>query len=104
MIARLSRTKKMGQRGGFPVEGEEYIRTINWWFTGIFVVLVVFPLTALAIYCADLSSGGLAAYGAAVMVSAASRLAGGLLGFLFGIPRAQSGNAEGGSSEQRRRL
>jgi hypothetical protein len=70
------------------------MKQINWWFTSLFVVLITFPLIVLAIYCTDLPSGGLRSYGAAVMVSAASCLTGGLLGFLFGIPRALSEDAE----------
>jgi hypothetical protein len=58
----------------------------------------------MAIYCANIPTGGLQAFGSAVMVSAASTLAGGLLGFLFGVPRALSDNAESGSSRSRSRL
>src|SRR5262249_8486891 len=68
------------------------------------VVLIGFPLAVLGIYCAELPAGGWMAFGAAAMVSAASSLSGALLGFLFGIPRALSADAEIRSREQDRRL
>jgi hypothetical protein len=75
---------------------------VNWWLNIALVVLIVFPLTMLAIYCANLPTGGLMAYGAAAIVSAASALTGALLGFLFGIPRALTSDAVSGSGEQQR--
>ena len=68
------------------------------------MVLIGFPLVVIGIYCAELPSGGLMAFGAAAMVSAASFLSGALLGFLFGIPRALSSDAGIRSGEQESRL
>jgi hypothetical protein len=98
MIARPSGKRKISRQGRASADHETYVR---WWFTTWLVILIVFPLTMLAIYCANLSTGGLLAYGAAAMVGAASALAGGLIGFLFGIPRVLSEGAESGSSERR---
>lgn len=67
-------------------------------------MLIVLPLTIIAIYCANLPSGGLMAFGAAVMVAGASALGGGLLGFLFGIPRTLSNDTGSGFSEVSSRL
>ncbi len=83
MIAKPSRTRKTRLQGRVP---DQYRRFINWWLNTLLVVLIALPLTVMAIYCANLPNGGLMAFGAAVMVAAASTLAGGLLGFLFGIP------------------
>ena len=91
MTARLSRTRKTRRDSRTPANVYAYI---NWWVIGSLAILVVFPLTVLGIYCAELSTNGLTAFGAAAMVLAASFLAGSLLGFLFGIPRALSGDAE----------
>lgn len=101
MTARRSRTRKTTQDGGIPDNEYDYI---NWWILGSLVILVFFPLTALGIYCAELSTGGLMAFGVAAMVLAASFIAGSLLGFLFGIPRALSGDAQVGSGGQHDRL
>jgi hypothetical protein len=67
-------------------------------------VLTCFPLAMLGIYCAELPVGGLMAFGAAAMVSAACFIGGSLLGFLFGIPRALSSDARIGLGEQDSRL
>jgi hypothetical protein len=101
MIAKPSRTRKTKLQGRAL---DQYRRYINWWINTLFVVLIVLPLTVMAIYCANLPNGGLTAFGAAVMMAAASTLAGGLLGFLFGIPRALSSDAESGSNEATSRL
>jgi hypothetical protein len=98
MIARRSDTRKTSLPDGLA----EHNRYVNWWLNIALAVLIIFPLTMLAIYCANLPVGGLMAYGAAAMVSAASALAGALPGFLFGIPRALTGDAESGSSQQQR--
>jgi len=77
---------------------------INKWVIGTLALAVVFPLTALAIFCANLPHDQWRAYGAAAMVSAASGFAGGLLGFLFGIPRAMAAYAKENSGAQGQRL
>src|SRR5271165_1922063 len=101
MNAKRSRTGKTTQDGGVPDNTYDYI---NWWILGSLVILVFFPLAALGIYCAELPTGGLMAFGVAAMVLAASFIAGSLLGFLFGIPRALSGDAQVGSGGQHDRL
>jgi len=101
MIARPSRTKKTRLQGRLSGADQTYLtRYFNFWN----VVLIVLPLAVIAIYCAALPSNGLMAFSAAVMVAAASALAGGLLGFLFGIPRALSSDTGSGSSEASSRL
>jgi hypothetical protein len=77
---------------------------INKWVVGMLALAIAFPLSALAIFCANLPHGEWLAYGAAVMVSAASCFAGGLLGFLFGIPRAMTSYNKQNSGMQRQRL
>lgn len=99
MIARASRIRNVSQRGRIPRETRRYVnRVLAVAQTG----LVGFPLVALGIYCAELPTGGLAAFGVAAMVAAASFLAGALLGFLFGIPRALSSDAGAASAEHDR--
>jgi len=101
MFTRSSNKKRMSQSGRIPAEVQAYV---NRWLTIAEAVLIFFPMTMVAIYCANLSTDGLIAFAAAEMVSAACFLAGGLLGFLFGIPRALSSDTDKGSSEQRDRL
>jgi hypothetical protein len=101
MTSRLSRIRKTEQDSRTPVNAYRYV---NWWAFISLAALVVFPLAALGIYCAELSTNGLTAFGAAAMVSAASYLAGSLLGFLFGIPRALSSDAEVSFDRQHDRL
>jgi hypothetical protein len=101
MTAKPLRAEKAGQGDGIPANLNA---TINKWTISPLVILTAFPLIALGIYCANLPADGLMAYGAAVMVSGASFLAGSLLGFLFGIPRALSSGAEATSDEQHDRL
>lgn len=88
-------------RDGLPAELEAYL---NWWIISSLVILIAFPLTMLAIYCANLATGGLEAFSSAAMIYAASFLAGSLLGFLFGIPRALSSDVVSNSEERDRRL
>jgi len=92
----------MNQHGNVPAK--EVRAYINRWSIGWLALVIAFPLTTLGIYCAGLPSGGLMAYGAAATVSAASCISGGLLGFLFGIPRALSGDAEISLDEQHNQL
>ena len=101
MIARPSRIRSVSQRGRVPPDVQKYI---NRWLAFAQAVLIGFPLVAIAIYCAELRSGGLMAFGASAMVSAASFLAGALLGFLFGIPRALTSDAGMRSGELDSRL
>jgi len=88
-------------RDGLPARLEAYI---NWWTIGSLVILIAFPLTMLAIYCANLATGGLGAFSSAAMIFAASYLAGSLLGFLFGIPRAMSSDVVSNPEDRDRRL
>lgn len=99
MFTRSSKKKSMSQSGRVPAEVQAYV---NRWLTIAETVLIFFPMTMVAIYCANLSTGGLAAFAAAEMVSAASFLAGGLLGFLFGVPRALTSDTDKGSSQRDR--
>ena len=101
MIARPSRMRKADPRGRIPREVQNYV---TWWIVLTETVLIGFPLVALGIYCANLPTGGWMAFGAAVMVLGASFLAGALLGFLFGIPRALSSDSAVGSGGQDNRL
>jgi hypothetical protein len=100
MFARLSRTRKTDRGGRIPA----VYRYIGLYFIVCLVITIFFPLAALGIYCFNLPTSGWMAYGAAAMVFAASFFVGCLLGFLFGIPRALSGDAEKGSGEQHSRL
>ena len=77
---------------------------ITKWVIFIIALSLVFSLSALAIYCANLPANKLIAFGAALMVALASYLAGGLFGFLFGIPRAQAAGIKQNSGTQRGRL
>jgi hypothetical protein len=104
MTSKPSKMRSVTQRGEPLADAEAHIRQVSWWITSIFVVLVILPLAVLAIYCGDLPARRWAAYGAGVMVSAACCLAGGLLGFIFGVPRALSGDADSKLGENRRRL
>jgi hypothetical protein len=110
MIGGRSRARKISQRETVPTDQEDQsnrvaeARYIQWWLIGPLVLLIGFPLVVLGIYCANLSTGGLSAYAAAIMVAAACCLAGSLLGFLFGIPRALSGDAAVSADMQHNRL
>ena len=101
MVARRSRAGTMSRRDEALADVRAYI---NKWIIGMLALAITFPLAALAIFCANLPHDQWAAYGAAVMVSAASCFAGGLLGFLFGIPRAMTSYAKENSGVQRQRL
>ncbi|HEV2259651.1 MAG TPA: hypothetical protein VGS06_41605 [Streptosporangiaceae bacterium] len=86
-------------------EALEYVRTyINKWIISMFALAAAFPLTALALFCASLPHDRWLAYGTAVMVLAGSFFAGGLLGFLFGIPRAMTRHAKENPGVQSERL
>jgi hypothetical protein len=102
MIGRPSTTGKLNQRDRSTLYDVNAYLT-RWSIAGL-ALLIVIPLTALAIYCASLPAGGLMAFGAAIMISAASWGVGSLLGFLFGIPRALSSDREVSSREQHGRL
>jgi hypothetical protein len=96
-----SKKRRMSQSGRVPAEVQAYV---NRWLAIAETVLILFPLATVAIYCANLSTGGWTAFAAAEMVSAASFLAGGLLGFLFGVPRALTSDTDKNSNEQHDRL
>lgn len=91
----------MSQNSRVPAEARSYVNRVLF---GSFALAIALPLTALAIYCANLPTAGWEAFAAASMVSAASYLVGGLLGFLFGVPRALSGDRGATSGEQHLRL
>jgi hypothetical protein len=100
MDLRPPKTKARSRREEALAEVRSYVSR---WIIGISVLAVIILWVALAIYCAGLP-GGFRAYGAALMISAASFIAGGLIGFLFGIPRALAGGIGIGSGIERRRL
>jgi hypothetical protein len=108
MITKASKERKANQNGKAAVRNNEIppeVRTyVNRVLFGSLSLAVVLPLGALAIYCAGLPSDSWSAFGSAFMVSTACCFAGGLLGFIFGIPRALSGDAELTSDKQRGRL
>src|SRR5215469_2691669 len=101
MFTRSSKKKRLSQSGRVPAEVQAYV---NRWLVIAETVLILFPLTTVAIYCANLSTGGWIAFAAAEMVSAATFLAGGLLGFLFGVPRALTSDTDKGSNDHPDRL
>jgi hypothetical protein len=81
MIAKPSKISNANRRSRIDPQTKQ---NITRFLTVAEVVLITFPLVLIGIYCAELPAGGLMAFGAAVMVSAASFLSGALLGFLFG--------------------
>jgi hypothetical protein len=101
MIARPSKISDANRRSRIDPEAQKYITR---YLAFSQVVFVGFPLVMLGIYCAELPAGGLMAFGAAAMVAAACFLSGGLIGFIFGIPRALSSDTVIRSREQENRL
>jgi hypothetical protein len=101
MFTRSSKNKRLSQSGRVPAEVQAYV---NRWLVIAETVLILFPLTTVAIYCANLPTAGWIAFAAAEMVSAATFLAGGLLGFLFGVPRALTSDTDKDSNDHPDRL
>jgi hypothetical protein len=101
VIVRPPKISDVSGRGGIDPQTQKFI-TRYLIFSA--AALIGFPLVMVGIYCAELPAGGLMAFGAAAIVSAASYLSGALIGFLFGIPRALSSDAGIRSREQDNRL
>ena len=101
MIVRPPKISDVNGRDRIDPQTQKYITRYLIFSTA---PLIGFPLVMLGIYCAELPAGGLMAFGAAAMVSAASYLSGALIGFLFGIPRALSSDAGMLPREQDNRL